>query len=91
MDEFKNMEGARFGAGAADEAEELLGSKMELDSHNVTSSSDWEGESDRESEFSSYESDLFASEEQLSETSPCHNGMCRLVSYSFVCQTSNAF
>ena len=47
MDEFKNMEGARFGAGAADEAEELLGSKMELDSHNVTASSaNWEGESE---------------------------------------------
>lgn len=84
------MEGAGFGAVHAGN---LLESEMELGNHSVPSSSDWDGESDRESEFSSYSygSDLFASvsEAQLSGTSPCNNGMLRLG--MALCQIATVF
>ena len=65
--------GAGFGAAHATGAGDLLESEMELGNH-----SEWDGESDRESQFSSYASDLFASEAQSSGvTAPCNNGMLR--------------
>lgn len=78
----KNMEGAGagFGAAHATGTGDLLESEMELGNHSVLSSSEWNCESDRESELSSYGSDQFASESQSSGvTAPCNNGMLRLV------------